>query len=178
MRKYFLLLIIFIAFFYLSQNVNATYGAGFCVDKCSNCVASLWGLNTECTNVRCMVISCINGRSDCEREFKAEGTSCTGGSCCSGLCGSDPRTDTQCQNKVCGSSGWTAQNKADGTACTYSGKPSQCEAGKCKPLACTPCDSGATPCGSCSAKNPGKFCENVNGVGVLKDDPRHLQRLR
>ena len=47
----------------------------------------------------------------------------------------------------------------------------------CKSPPCS-CDSGATPCGSCSAKNPGKFCENVNGVGVLKDDPRHLQRLR
>ncbi|MFZ3077514.1 MAG: hypothetical protein WA139_03605, partial [Candidatus Aenigmatarchaeota archaeon] len=130
MKKYFLLLAVFASLFYFSpQNASATYGAGFCVDSCGSCNAYLWSLNPDCTNVRCSVISCTSGRSDCEREFKTKGTSCSGGACCSGLCGSDPRTDTQCQNKVCGGSGWTAQNKDNGITCSGG----TCQSGVCTP---------------------------------------------
>ncbi|VVB61090.1 Uncharacterised protein [uncultured archaeon] len=77
---------------------------------------------------------------------------------------SDPRTDTQCQEKKCGNSGWSASNKPDGTPCTYNGQLSTCLNGLCQRLSCECSDF--TPCNSCNPS--GDYCDGSSGTGVLK----------
>lgn len=52
--------------------------------------------------------------------------------------------------------------------CKIGGEDGTCDKdGVCKKKNCL-CDNGATICGTCSKVNVGKFCKDVNGVGVLE----------
>jgi|GEM_PF-1508126 len=157
-----------------SENVVGVYTGQGCVPFPPGCVDAAYspGLDASCIHVRALGIGCHINAVGCEYEFEPEGTWCSvTGTCCSGKCGVDPRTDTQCQDANCGALGWTASNKPDGTACTYSGKPSSCLSGVCQPAICGYCTDG-TPCGSCSAASPGQRCNDVGGpVGALMTDP-------
>jgi len=169
MKKCFLIFaMIILSFSISSENANAWTG-GVCAPLCD---ASIWAppYDANCINVRSAAVSCHPGLYGCEYEFKAAGSWCLTGTCCSGSCGADPRTDTQCQDATCGGSGWTASNKPDGTVCTKNGKSSTCMTGVCQTPLCTPCDGGATLCGYCSDANPGKRCD-LGGSGLLLVDP-------
>lgn len=136
---------LFTVFFLSSQNANALLGpCNVCTpaitDPCasyydSGTGACYYGISCKWGSVHfakayCMSTS-ISGTdtSNPNRLYCFDGTSTYDGY--ANMDTSNPVTDAQCQTKVCGSSGWSVQNKADGTACTKNGQSGTCQSGVC-----------------------------------------------
>jgi len=196
MKKYFLLLAVFILFFYLSQSALPL---DYKCDSKPNVICA------ECASACDYIWVCPGDSEPCNPTcptgtvFVDDGAFIIGSIYCKNLvcgdagvasgntCVQQSSLDSSCVNVAPKTYGWTDNTvpfsctcydtpsatinqytkKADGTVCTKDGKPSTCKTGICQTPVCS-CDSGATPCGSCSAISSGQFCEDVGGAGKLK----------